>query len=99
MSSAFVAQSQWNMSEYPKIARLLKSNVEIICPNILTNSKIHIKLRALTDFSKYVWWKVLEPMKYGNFEGVKYINFYLKSKFHTVLDAKNIPTNVYNKEY
>ena len=32
MSSAFVAQSQWNMSEYPKIARLLKSNVEIISP-------------------------------------------------------------------
>ena len=91
MSSAFVAQSQWNMSEYPKIARLFKSNVEIMCLDILTDSKIHTLLRS--------WRKVLEPKKYRNFEEVKYVNFYMKSKFHTVLDAKNIPTNVYNKEY
>ena len=41
----------------------------------------------------------MERKIYRNFEEVKYIYFYMKSKFHTVLDAKNIPTNVYNKEY
>ena len=55
MSSAFVAQSQWNMSEYPKIARLLNSNVEMIFPNILTSSKIHTKLRALIDLTESSW--------------------------------------------